>query len=66
MTIVFVSHALRALCDRATALNKGRILGIGDTEKVVADYLASIRGGEGQVESYLRPFKLEGDYRQNQ
>ncbi len=51
-TIVFVSHALpamRALCDRAMALNKGRILSIGDTDKVIADYLGHLSQREGTL-----------------
>jgi len=51
-TIVFVAHALpavQALCDRAMALNKGRVLSIGDTEKVIADYLDHISQREGTL-----------------
>ena len=47
-TIVFVSHALdavKSLCRRALLLNEGRIVSIGDTEKVVNDYLAILREG---------------------
>jgi len=41
-TIVFVSHALNTvknLCQRTMLLAEGRIVSIGDTEKVIADYL---------------------------
>jgi lipopolysaccharide transport system ATP-binding protein len=46
-TIVFVSHALEAvkeLCQRAILLNEGRIVTMGDTEKVIKDYLALLQG----------------------
>lgn len=45
-TIVFVSHALdtvRELCQRSMLLNQGRIVAIGDTEKVINDYLALLQ-----------------------
>jgi lipopolysaccharide transport system ATP-binding protein len=41
-TIVFVSHAMdtvKNLCHRSLLLNEGRIVSMGDTEKVIADYL---------------------------
>jgi lipopolysaccharide transport system ATP-binding protein len=44
-TIVFVSHALDAvkgLCQRSMLLNQGRIVTMGDTEKVIDDYLAML------------------------
>ena len=47
-TIVFVSHALDAvkeLCQRSMLLNEGRIVTMGDTEKVINDYLALLQGG---------------------
>ncbi len=47
-TIVFVSHALEAvkeLCQRTMLLNEGRIVTMGDTEKVINDYLALLQGG---------------------
>jgi len=46
-TIVFVSHALDAvkeLCQRSVLLNEGRIVVMGDTEKVINDYLAMLQG----------------------
>ena len=46
-TIVFVSHALdsvQALCQRTMLLNEGRIVTMGDTEKVINDYLALVQG----------------------
>jgi lipopolysaccharide transport system ATP-binding protein len=45
-TIIFVSHALktvRSLCRRTLLLNEGIIVSIGDTEKVVNDYLALLQ-----------------------
>lgn len=45
-TIVFVSHALntvRELCERSILLNEGRIAVMGDTEKVINDYLAMVQ-----------------------
>ncbi len=45
-TIVFVSHALEAvkeLCQRSMLLNEGRIVTMGDTEKVINDYLALLQ-----------------------
>jgi lipopolysaccharide transport system ATP-binding protein len=50
-TIVFVSHALdtvRALCQRSMLLNEGRIVTMGDTEKVINDYRALLQGGTTQ------------------
>lgn len=47
-TIVFVSHALdtvKELCQRSVLLNEGRIVTMGDTEKVINDYLALLQGG---------------------
>jgi len=47
-TIVFVSHALDAvkeLCQRTMLLNEGRIVIMGDTEKVINGYLAMIQRG---------------------
>ena len=44
-TIILVSHALgtvRSLCRRSVMLNDGCIISIGDTEKVVADYLEQL------------------------
>ena len=46
-TIVFVSHALKTvkeLCQRTVLLNEGRIVTMGDTEKVINDYLAMLQG----------------------
>jgi lipopolysaccharide transport system ATP-binding protein len=46
-TVLFVSHkmdSLRRLCDRAILLGGGRLLDQGETEKVVAAYLASAQG----------------------
>jgi lipopolysaccharide transport system ATP-binding protein len=46
-TIVFVSHDLntvKALCQRTILLNEGRIVTMGDTEKVINDYLALLQG----------------------
>jgi len=51
-TIVFVSHALPAigaLCERAMALDNGRVLSIGDTNKVIADYLDHVSQREGTL-----------------
>jgi len=51
-TTVFVSHALPAvgaLCERAMALNEGRVLSIGDTDKVIADYLDHVSQREGTL-----------------
>ncbi len=46
-TIVFVSHALESvkeLCQRSMLLNEGRIVTMGDTEKVINDYRAMLQG----------------------
>jgi lipopolysaccharide transport system ATP-binding protein len=46
-TMVFVSHALntvKELCQRTILLNEGRIVTMGDTEKVINDYLAMLQG----------------------
>jgi lipopolysaccharide transport system ATP-binding protein len=46
-TIVFVSHALdsvKELCQRSMLLHEGRIITMGDTEKVINDYLALLQG----------------------
>jgi len=45
-TIVFVSHTLntvKELCQRSMLLNEGRIITMGDTEKVINDYLAMLQ-----------------------
>jgi ABC-type polysaccharide/polyol phosphate transport system ATPase subunit len=45
---VFVSHALdtvKALCQRTMLLNEGRIVSMGDTEKVINDYPALLQRG---------------------
>lgn len=45
-TIVFVSHALNTvknLCQRSMLLNEGKIMSLGDTEKVIADYLGMLQ-----------------------
>ena len=50
-TIVFVSHALdtvKKLCQRTILLNEGRIVTMGDTEKVINDYLVMLQGGIAQ------------------
>ena len=42
-TVLFVSHSMasvRALCSRALLLDKGRVIGDGDVETVVKQYLA--------------------------
>jgi lipopolysaccharide transport system ATP-binding protein len=44
-TIVFVSHAMNTvteLCQRTMLLNHGRIVTMGDTEKVINNYLAML------------------------
>jgi lipopolysaccharide transport system ATP-binding protein len=45
-TIIFVSHALetvKKLCQRTMLLNEGRIVSIGDSEKVINDYRALLQ-----------------------
>lgn len=45
-TIVFVSHSLdtvKELCQRTMLLSEGRIVTMGDTEKVIDDYLAMLK-----------------------
>ena len=45
-TIVFVSHSLKTvkeLCQRSMLLNEGRIITMGDTEKVIDHYLAMLQ-----------------------
>ena len=47
-TIVFVSHDLdtvKELCQRSVLLNEGRIVTMGDTEKVINDYLMLLQEG---------------------
>ena len=46
-TIVFVSHMLNTvknLCQRSMLLNEGQIVTMGDSEKVINDYLALLQG----------------------
>lgn len=46
-TVIFVSHALdtvKELCRRTILLNEGRVVSVGDTEKVISDYLAMLQG----------------------
>ena len=50
-TIVFVSHALstvKELCQRAMLLNEGRIVTMGDSEKVINDYRAMLQQKEAK------------------
>jgi len=50
-TIVFVSHALntvKELCQRSMLLNEGRIVTMGDTEKVINAYLSLLQGAPAQ------------------
>ena len=50
-TIVFVSHNLntvKELCQRTMLLNEGQIVTIGDTEKVINDYLAMLQQKEAK------------------
>jgi lipopolysaccharide transport system ATP-binding protein len=47
-TIVFVSHALemvRNLCQRSLLLNDGEVRSIGDTGRVIDDYLSMVQRG---------------------
>ncbi len=47
-TVVFVSHNLRAvadLCQRAMLLDHGKVGLIGDTGRVISQYVESMRGG---------------------
>jgi ABC-type polysaccharide/polyol phosphate transport system ATPase subunit len=46
-TIIFVSHdlnAVKGLCQRSLLLNEGHTLSIGNTEKVINDYLELLQG----------------------
>jgi|WetSurMetagenome_2_1015567.scaffolds.fasta_scaffold99943_2 lipopolysaccharide transport system ATP-binding protein len=46
-TIVFVSHALdtvKDLCQKSLLLENGRIVSMGETSKVIDDYLARLQG----------------------
>ena len=48
-TVVLVSHALasvRAMCDRAAWLHKGRLIAVGPTSEVIDQYLASVHVDE--------------------
>ena len=39
---------VKELCQRSMLLNEGRIVTMGDTEKVINDYLAMLAGGAAQ------------------
>ena len=46
-TIIFVSHdlnAVRSLCQKSLLLNEGNTISIGNTEKVINDYLTLLQG----------------------
>jgi lipopolysaccharide transport system ATP-binding protein len=46
-TIIFVSHdlnAVKSLCQKSLLLNEGNTLSIGNTEKVINDYLKLLQG----------------------
>lgn len=46
-TIIFVSHdlnAVKSLCQKSLLLNQGNALSIGNTEKVINDYLVLLQG----------------------
>jgi len=50
-TIVFVSHSLDAvkeLCQRTMLVNEGRLVSLGDTEKVINDYRALLQKMPGR------------------
>jgi len=53
-TVLFVSHnmaAVQALCGRALWLNRGRVMGLGPVEELVARYLEDMRQRhDGQAE----------------
>ncbi len=47
-TIVFVSHlldAIKRLCQRSLLISDGKIISIGNTEGVISDYRAMLKGG---------------------
>jgi ABC-2 type transport system ATP-binding protein len=75
-TVVLVSHSLgqvQRMCDRAVWLDKGGVRSEGDTEQVVADYLASVtteyrldgqgrqRTGSGEVQFEMELVGLSDD-----
>jgi ABC-type polysaccharide/polyol phosphate transport system ATPase subunit len=56
-TIVFVSHSaadVRAIGDRAMWLDKGRVRAIGETNEVIAKYLACVAGDDAAVAETAR------------
>jgi len=58
-TVLFVSHnmgAVRQLCGNCISLNEGKIIEIGNTEKVVANYLSKINKYSDTSE---RVFKID-------
>ena len=51
-TVIFVSHNLGAIsqfCGSAILLSGGRIMSIGDTAKVVAEYVSGVVAGSGRT-----------------
>jgi len=59
-TVLFVSHNLNAvanLCQRSLLLDHGRVVSIGETRKVLADYMDTIRAARSKATH--RPVFLE-------
>jgi ABC-type polysaccharide/polyol phosphate transport system ATPase subunit len=57
-TIVFVSHSaadVRAIGDRVMWLDKGRVRAIGETNEVIAKYLACVAGDDAAVAETAQP-----------
>ncbi len=64
-TVLFVSHnmsAVRSLCRRAVRLEEGRVAATGDTDEVVAEYLAR-DSREEHRQAWARPEDAPGNER---
>lgn len=62
ITILFVSHAtadVKALGDRALWLENGRVVELGETDRVVSKYLAAMLGKDSAYVAQHRPAALD-------
>ena len=63
-TVLFVSHnmaSIKSLCTKALWLDHGRLVDIGDLEKVTEEYTLSSITDESNLENRVRTAKLSGE-----
>ena len=60
-TVVFVSHnmaSIKALCPKSILIDNGSVIGMGDTEKIIADYYTLLKSLGTQNNSGLAQIEL--------